>query len=170
MADLGERFDSSTVEPRTPFEPLPALEHVTLQIIDSEIKDTNAGTGRYVNLTMELMDTEYEGRKIWERLNIWNPSEKAVEISKATLSAICRATGVGVVTDTEQLHWQPMAASITCSKNKDGKWENRITYHPREDAPAAAAKPAAVARPAPTAGAAAGPAKGGAKPWERKRA
>jgi hypothetical protein len=170
MADLGERFDSSTVEPRTPFEPLPALDNVTLQIIDSEIKDTKAGTGRYVELTMELMDTDYVGRKIWERLNIWNENEKAVEIAKATLSAICRASGVGVVIDTEQLHWQPMAASITLSKRKDNTWENRVAYHPREDAPAAAAKPAAVARPAPTAAPSAGPAKGGAKPWERKRA
>ena len=86
MATLN--FNANEVEPSRELDPIPAGKYVAV-IVDSEMKDTRAGTGRYLQLEFEITDGEYAGRKLWARLNIENQKAEAVRMARADLSAIC---------------------------------------------------------------------------------
>lgn len=156
MASLNG-FNAAEVEPSKGFDPLPVGDYVAM-IVDSEEKTTQAGTGSYIKLTIEIVDGDYKGRKLWENLNLNNPSSEAVAIAKATLSAICRAVGVLTPRDTVELHNIPMSVKIGLEKRKDsGEMQNRIkSYKGRVDASAITT---------PQSSAASG---GGTAPWLKK--
>lgn len=96
-------------------------------IIDSEMKPTKAGTGKYLELTLEVISGPATGRKLWERLNIHNPSAKAQEIARGTLSAICRAVDVLTPGDSADLHNRPMLAAVKIKRDAGYGDKNEIT-------------------------------------------
>ena len=116
MATLN--FDANTVEPNVAFEPVPAGKYIAV-IIDSELKATKSGNGQFLELTFEIIEGEYKGRKVWDRLNIDNPSQKTVEIARRNLSAICRAVNVMQPQDSVDLHNLPLEINVKCKKRDD---------------------------------------------------
>ena len=63
--NLGGEFDANDVDPRQAFELLP-VGWYTAMITGSEMKATKAGDGEYLNLTIQIVEGEYEGRLVWE--------------------------------------------------------------------------------------------------------
>ena len=116
MATLN--FNANEVEPNVAFDPVPAGKYIAV-IIDSEIKPTKSGNGKFLELTFEITEGEYKGRKVWERLNIDNPNQKTVEIARGNLSAICRAVNVMVPQDSVDLHNLPLEINVKCKKRDD---------------------------------------------------
>lgn len=110
MAMIGP-FDATNVAPAEDFSPIPVGEY-PMHIVDSEVKPTRAGTGHYAELTLEVLDGQYKGRRVWVRLNLDNPNPKAVEIAQRELSAICHATGKLKIDDTQELHYKPMLCRV----------------------------------------------------------
>ena len=82
-------FDVSSYEAPTKrnFEPLPPGDYNAM-ITDSQMKTTKAGTGEYLELTMQIIDGNHSGRRIWERLNVVNASKVAEEIARSQLNGI----------------------------------------------------------------------------------
>ena len=111
MANLGH-FDASTVAPAQAYSPLPAGKYLAM-ITESEMKATKAGTGEYLQLTIEVQDGEFKGRKVFDRLNLKNANVTAVEIAQRQLSALCHATGVMQLQDSEQLHFKPVIVKVS---------------------------------------------------------
>lgn len=111
MAFLGN-FNANDVEPSAPqsFEPIPAGDYV-VQILQSEMKETSTG-GQMLVLEMEITEGEYRSRRLWDRLNLVNQNQQAQEIAHRTLSSICRAVNQMQVSDSEQLHFKPMVATV----------------------------------------------------------
>ena len=72
------------------FEPVPAGKYLAA-IVESEMKPTKSGNGHFLELTFEVGEGPYKGRKLWARLNLDNPNPQAVQIARGELSAICRA-------------------------------------------------------------------------------
>src|SRR5262245_6505451 len=105
MADLSG-FDAAKVEPTNLLDPLPAGKYPAV-ITESEMKPNKAGTGSYLQLTFEVLDGAFKGRKLWSRLNLDNPNAQAVQIAKAELSALCRAVNVMAPNDSADLHDLP---------------------------------------------------------------
>lgn len=105
MANLGATFDATQVEPNGDFSPIPAGEYRAM-IVESEIKDAKSG-GRYLKLTWKVDGGEFDGRLVWQNLNLWNDSTKAAEIAQRELSSICHAVGKMNVQDSEELHHLP---------------------------------------------------------------
>lgn len=134
------------------FEPLPRGSYNAI-IIDSDIKSTKAGTGEYIELEMQIVDGEYTGRRIWERLNVNNPNKQAEDIAKAALGALCMAVGVDDLTDTEQLHDIPFVIGVEIDRKDPTR--NRVMSYGQAAAPAPKPAPAKPAAPA------------GARPWAR---
>lgn len=164
MADLGGNFDATGVEPKQDFETLPPGEYPVV-IVKSEMKPTKAGTGKYLEIEMDVADGPMKGRKVWDRLNLQNPNAQAVEIANRTLAAICHAVGVMNVSDSEQLHARPMIAVVKV-KPADGQYgpSNEVsTYKPL----GGAAQPAPAAAPALAAAPAAQAAQPSTAPWNR---
>ena len=61
MAKLGGTFDASGVEPNAPLEALPPGDY-KVQILQSEMRVTKAGTGQILWLDMEVLEGPLKGR------------------------------------------------------------------------------------------------------------
>ena len=135
MADLGGVFDARTVEPGAGMKPVPAGKYKAV-IRRSEKKQNSKKTGHMIELTLEIVQGEYQGKRIMTWLNLWNPSTVAVEIARGELSAICHATGVMNLTDTQQLHDIPLLINVKVKERSDkkGEYNNEIDSYERTDA------------------------------------
>ncbi len=125
MADLSG-FNANEVDPAVGFDPIPAGKYLAI-ITETEMKPTKAGTGQYLQLTFQVLEGEHKGRLVWARLNLDNPSEMAVKIARAELSAICRAVGVLAPKDSIELHNLPLTIKVGCKKRGDtGEMTNEV--------------------------------------------
>lgn len=104
-------FNAGEVAPRTANELLSDGWH-SVVIAKSKTKINNAGTGSYLELELEVIDGPNAKRRVWDRLNLDNPNQTAVDIAKAALSAICHAVGVLTPRDPAELHDKPLEALI----------------------------------------------------------
>jgi hypothetical protein len=111
-------FNAAEVSPESDFDPVPNGDYEVV-IIDSENKQTKAGTGEYLQLTLEVVSGHYKGRKIWDRLNLWNQNQTAVDIANRALSQICHAVGKLTPQDSSELHGKPLMARVVV-KQSDG--------------------------------------------------
>ncbi len=102
-------FNAVGVKPNVALEAIPSGQYPVM-ITKSEEKPTKKGDGRYIELEMTVQSGEFQGRKLYDRLNIHNPNPQAVDIAYATLSAICHVTGRLQMQDTGQLHGIPFIA------------------------------------------------------------
>ena len=158
MADL-RGFDAQTVEPNDSFDPIPNGDYLCI-ITTSEMKPTKAGDGAYLELELQVIEGPYQGRKLWDRLNLNNANDTTVKIAKGTLSAICRAVGVLQPTDSCELHDLPLVAKVACRKRDDtDELTNVIKSYKKRDAMAAV--PASSPAPAKAAATSSTP------PWKR---
>ena len=109
-------FNANEVDPDVGFDPLPAGKY-KVAIAASQMKPTKNKNGSYLELEFTVLEGDYKDRKVWARLNLSNPSEKAVQIARAQLSAICRAVGVMTPTDSVELHNIPLVITVKCKKD-----------------------------------------------------
>ena len=102
------------------YSPIPEGDYQAV-ITDSEMRTTKAGDGEYLLLTFEIISGgQFEGRRIWVRLNVKNKSPKAEERAKRDLASILRATNVEQMQDTEELHMKPMIVSVVIEPASGG--------------------------------------------------
>lgn len=152
MANLGGAFDHTSVETADNFEPLPAGEY-TVEVVDSDVKATKAGTGSYISLQLRVIDGPYENRRVFTNINHQNPNPAAQAIGERQLAQLCTAVGLpSALEDTVDLHNVPVKAVITVEAAKDNYGpRNSVRNYKAIGAPAAvvaAAAPAAAAKPA----------------------
>jgi hypothetical protein len=150
MAGL-DGFDARTVEPNQGFDVLPAGEYDAV-IVNSEVKTTSAGDGRYLKLELQVLNGPFQNRKVWDQLNIWNQNAQAVQIAKGQLSAICRAVNVLTPQDSSELHNKPLRIKVAVKRDAEYGDKNVVkAYKPRQagPTPAPSAAPASVASSAP---------------------
>ena len=162
MSNL-QGFDANEIEPQGSFDPIPAGWYVGM-IVASEMKPTKTGSGEYLQLRIDIIDGEYEGRVLFDRLNLRNSNQTAVDIAQRQLSAICRAVGVMQPQDSSDLHDRPLRVKVSIRPAGNGHdASNEIRgYSPIEGSEK---QPAQAARTAPAAAApAAKPS--GRKPWQ----
>jgi hypothetical protein len=145
-------FNAAEVEPQQSMEPLPAGWYKCV-ITESEEKPTKAQTGSYLQMTLEVIEGDHQGRKVFERLNLNNPNQTAVEIAQRTLSGICRSVGVMTPRNSSDLHDKPLMVKVAV-KPGDGQYgpSNDIKEYSALDKASAPASGGAAATP----------------PWKRK--
>lgn len=134
MADLSG-FDANQVEPNSGYDPVPAGKYLAV-VTTSEMKETKAGTGKYLELRLQILEGEYAGRIVWSRLNLFNPNATAVQIAQADLSAICRAVEVLQPNDSVDLHNLPLVIDVRVKKRPDtSELVNEIKGYAKKDTP-----------------------------------
>jgi hypothetical protein len=134
MADLSDlQFDAREVEPRGNFEPIPAGKYPVV-IVESAMKPTKAGDGQYLEIVLQVQGGPHDGRQLWDRLNLKNPNQQAVDIARQTLSSICRAVNVPTPKDSADLHGKTLIAQVKLKTRQDtGEISNEIKgYSPYE--------------------------------------
>ena len=137
MAQLGESFDPNAVEPRDNFDPLPPGAYAA-EIIESDVKETKAGTGQLVALTLKVTEGPFEGRQLWTNINFRNQNETAQKIGQQQLAELCLACGIrGPLEDTEHLHGAPLRVTVRMQKNDATR--NEVTKFAPYDAASAPA-------------------------------
>lgn len=127
-----EGFNANDENQMRTYEPLPAGDYLAC-IISSEIKQTRAGNGNYLELCFSILEGNFEGRKLFVRLNLDNPSDAARGIARAELAAICKACGIVSPECSEDLHEIGLIISVRVKKRLDnGELINQITnYKPK---------------------------------------
>jgi hypothetical protein len=155
MASLNTTFDATGVFPTESLEVLPPGKYLA-HIIESEMQVTKGGDGQFLKLVIEVLEGQYARRKVFDRLNLVNNNQQAVEIAQRQLSAICHAVGQMQVTDSEQLHFKPLFVTLKvepAGPDKHGmhrEARNGIRgYSPAAAAPPSATQPPAAVATAP---------------------
>ena len=159
MAQLN--FSAEGIDIRSNYEAIPAGDYESM-VTASEMKSTKDGTGQYLELTVEIQSGQFQGRRLFDRLNLSNRNAKAVEIAQKQLAQLCHATGVLQVQDSQQLHNRPIVMKVAVRNDPERGPSNEIKGYkakgaaqqaapfqaPRAAAPAAAPLPWAAARAA----------------------
>jgi hypothetical protein len=152
---------------RSGWDPLPPGDY-TACVTSTEVKPTKAGNGEYIELTIEIMDGDFSGRKIWERLNINNPSEQTVQIARSQLNQLATALGQVPLKDTDQLLEIPFTLTLDIDR-KDTTRNRVMGYSSASSAPRKSSTNAATPG-YPSAGGGGGSATATGttkKPWEK---
>ena len=167
MAHLN--FDASSVAPQQAFQVLPAGVYATM-IVESEIKPTKNGTGQMAVFTLQVVDGEHRGRKLFARINVQNQNPQAEQIGQSQLSSLCHAAGVLQLMDTAQLHNKVVRAKVKIRRDETGRYEdqNEVTAFEAIGGPGAPTVAAAApTTPGPAAGAAVAAPSASTPPWKR---
>ena len=157
MARIGgpDGFNAEDYDPNFSFEHLPAGDY-TVIITDSKDVNNKSGVGSHLLLELEVIEGEYHGRKLWDRLNNNHPNSAAVDIANRKQSAICRAVGKLRVKDSFECHNIPLRARLIVTQDEKYGAQNEILkYLPVSGTPT----PEAPAQPSPPTNG------GGSKPW-----
>mgnify|MGYP000049952867 FL=1 len=138
-------FNALEIEPATSYEPIPADWYKAV-ITETEEKPTKAQTGSYLQLTIEVIEGQHQGRRVFERLNLKNPNSVAVEIAQRSLSSICRSIGVNNPQNSEELMDKPLMIKVAV-KPAQGEYgaSNEIKGYDAVGGATTAPAPAAVA-------------------------
>jgi len=129
MADLNGFNANDYEDDFMDFEPIPAGKY-PMAITASELKPTKAGDGSYIELELTVVDGEFEGRKVWDRLCINHPKEQTQTIARGKLSSICKAVDVILPQDSCELHNIPLLVKVKQKKREDnGEMTNEVSYY-----------------------------------------
>jgi hypothetical protein len=120
MAQLN--FDATQVQPQAALEAIPAGWYNAM-VVESGMKATSGGEGSYLELVLKIVDGQYAGNKLFDRLNLDNKNPTAVEVAYRRLSSYCHATGVLRVQDSQQLHGIPVKVKVSVRIDNTGQYE-----------------------------------------------
>jgi hypothetical protein len=98
----------------------------------SNFTDNNAGTGKVLKLTFDILEGEYANRKHFDNLNLIYPEEWAVNNATNTLNGILEAVGMDNMTDTDQLLGKKLCVEVINWISKQGKKGQTFIYHPSQ--------------------------------------
>lgn len=86
--DFDTEFNTSPAPQRTELSP----GRYICELVGEVTKPTKKGDGEYLELTWQVHQPRHgAGAKIIDRLNLKNPTAKAVQIANETLTSICNA-------------------------------------------------------------------------------
>ncbi len=165
MAQLN--FNAQGVDTTSQFDAIPAGDYEAM-VTASQSKTTKDGAGSFLELTLEIQNGQFQGRRLWDRLNLQNKNPKAVEIAQKQLAMLCHATGVIQVNDSEQLHNRPIVVKVS-AKHDDysGEMRNEVKGYKAKAASNASTFAAPRANAAAPAFAPPAPAAKSALPWAK---
>jgi hypothetical protein len=129
IVDLTETKEQS-------FEILPAGSY-HVRCDSAQIKDTRAGTGQYLETVLVVTGGDHEGRKIWHRFNINNPSEKAQEIGRSQLkSFLLKSKAKNPDTPSDVAEFIGLDCWVSVSVKNDAQYgdSNEVKYFKDNDA------------------------------------
>ena len=114
------------------FDLLPAGKY-TAQIMKSEVRDTKAGTGKYINLQLQVIEGDYTNRVLFDIINIINQNETAQQIGQRQLKQLVEACDLTEIEDTTELHAIPVIITVGIEPEKNG-WpaKNKIKKYEKD--------------------------------------
>lgn len=105
---FGDKGQEATAEAYSSGSSVLAPGKYKVVITEAEIKDTKAGTGKYIAFKFETQN----GDSVMEFCNIKNPNEVATRIGREALAKISTCSGITNLTDTSQLIGQQVVIKV----------------------------------------------------------
>lgn len=128
-------FDSTQVPDRPQNSLIPKGDYVAV-MVRSELRDTRAMDGRYLECVFRIIEGPYSGRHQTDRLITKHDSKPiAVEMGKGRLKKVCKAVGKPAVQDSNELENLPLIISVVQRKQRDSDRINNeiVDYKPCPD-------------------------------------
>jgi len=111
-------FNALEIQPQSTYEPIPA-DWYKCVIANAEEKPNSKKTGAYLELRIEVIDGQYQGRLVFDRLNLINPNSVAVDIARRSLASIAKAISVDVKDSVELLD-KPLMVKLAVRPAENG--------------------------------------------------
>ena len=141
MAELN--FNGAGQEAMDDFSVVPA-DTYNVQIVKSEVAQTNAKTGTLLKVQYKIIDGKFKGRIIFGQYNLTNPKAQAVEISRKQMKTLCDAVGKpDGVGDSNELHDIPLQIKVSVKpahkdkNNIERDEQNEIKFYSKYEGPKA---------------------------------
>lgn len=150
MAELGFDITSKEVQEASPMgarSVLPAGTY-SVEILDSERKESKSGKGAYLNVTFSVIDPDFANQRVWDRLMVWGYEDKPnfLNWQRKRLADLAAAAGIQALTDTSQLIGRQVKIVVSVEDNeltdqfgeKKTIQQNKVEeYHSLRSAPSA---------------------------------
>jgi len=122
---LPETFDPSAHEGTQDLEPISPGWYLA-QMIENSVEYARNGNGTYLFTVFEILDGEYQGRKIYHNVTLQNSSAQAVEIGQRLLTDIYTAVGIsGPTKDIRVMLYKPIKVRVGIKRDPDGIYPDR---------------------------------------------
>jgi hypothetical protein len=105
-------YNQDEFEPLGSFEPMPVGDYVVVIESSEKKKATTGDNNYYLQFVYNVIDGDFKGRKVFDRLNVENESDQAQTIAKRALTSICIAVGAHHPRNTEELHDKPFMVNL----------------------------------------------------------
>lgn len=120
----GIQMDANVQESTGEFTVIPAGKYRACLVSD-QLRDNSAGTGKILEVKIQIMEGQFAGEVLTDYINITNASPKAQAIGQGTLKRICNLCGVPYPPqDTAGLMGKPLGIDVKVEKftsNTTGK-------------------------------------------------
>ena len=126
--EFPETFDPTTQEGNS-WDVLPASEYVA-HAVEASIQQPHSGDGYYLALTWKIIEGDYGGRQVWQRITYLHSSEQAQTIGRKMLKDLCVATGVAEQVDNAEVFlFKRVRIRLGIERDKQGVYpdKNRIS-------------------------------------------
>src|SRR5690625_4032858 len=165
----GQAFDPSQYKDQDN-TPLPPGDYI-VEVEKAEVRKTKNEQGLGCNVTFDVLGPDHTGRKLFNWFNLRHSNQKAEEIGQREFASLCKACGVPMIKDSDELLGKKLTVRVRIDK-RDRDSNEISSYKPVEgqSAPAPTTQPTQVAnQPQQPAEVAQQPAQstGGKLPWER---
>lgn len=141
------------------FDLLPAGNYNVI-ITNTEEKVTRDGTGTRLVIEMEVQSGEFQGRKIWDSINIQNQNDKTVAAGQRKIKQIMFCLDMVQVKDSSEFHFKPLIAVVEIRKSRNEYPDSNGVKRFEKAIGAHSAQPPAQQR---------GFSRGGSEPWSAGR-
>lgn len=115
----------SVAQPISNYDPIPEGWYNAV-INSAELKDTKAGTGKYLNIRYDITGATNAGRAVFGMITIQNHNIKAKEIGEQQLAELLRAIGLSKVSDTDELLGHPLSIKVGISQREGYEARNDV--------------------------------------------
>lgn len=126
MVRLATPFYTAQLPQENTYEALPEGQYIA-SVSKIELKYTKAGNGQYLNVQFTIVDGQLKGKTFFDKINISNINQQAVEIGLARLNTLLSVGGLHALEDTEQLNGITVLATIGFAKELyQGQKQNTV--------------------------------------------
>lgn len=124
--NLGMTFNKDDMPESTGFAPLkPGWYQANIE--KAELKQTNDGTGTYINIQYKILGPESAGRVVFGMCGVTNTDEQKAERNRYFLGQLMGACGIAKLQDTDQLIGCNLEIEV---KEKPAVMENGVEKYP----------------------------------------
>ena len=121
------QYDLATAKANS-FDVLPAGEYPCV-IVDLEEKPTKDGTGKRLNVKLQVISGSAQNRTILDGFNVVNKSPKAQEIGRGQLKAMCIAAGSENPKTSQELIGKKVVVKVKVKPDDSGNDRNEVTSY-----------------------------------------